>query len=92
MTNLISKKLCARDLSASNHDDACAILGQMETVLSYEVEDGIYTVEYNTDSQEAIEKDWLEACASLEPEAAPNVPKVPSMPSDDEIAEYYARR
>ena len=63
----MKKTLDAADLTASNREEANAILNQMETVVDYNWgNDGLVTVEYTTDDNDAIEKDWLEACASLE--------------------------
>jgi hypothetical protein len=37
----------------------------METVVDWTFNQGLFTVLYSTDDQEAIEKDWQEALASL---------------------------
>ena len=59
----MKKTICAADLTASNYDEARAILNQMETVVDWTFSQGLFTVEYTTDDQDAIEKDWREACA-----------------------------
>jgi hypothetical protein len=61
----MKKTICAADLTASNYDEAVSILFQMETVVDWTFNQGLFTVEYSTDDQEAIEKDWQEALASL---------------------------
>ena len=61
----MKKTICAADLTASNYDEARAILGQMETVVDWTFSQGLFTVEYTTDDQDAIEKDWREALESL---------------------------
>lgn len=61
----LTAPICAADLTSSNYDEARAILGQMETVVDWTFSQGLFTVEYSTDDQDAIEKDWQEALASL---------------------------
>lgn len=63
----MKKVMNAADLTANSQVEAISILNKMKTVVEYQwSNDGLVTVEYNTSSNDEIEKDFLRACASLD--------------------------